>query len=1020
MRKIIFLSFALVLFLANSNAQDLTLKHVASYQTNTKDSAETVAYSKDTQRAYFTNSSGNSLTIIDVSTPSAPSLILTINLTPYGTEPTSVAVYGDKVAVTVLGETKQDNGKVLFFNLDGDFKEDVEVGALPDMITFNKNGTKLLVANEGEPSKDYSNDPEGTISIISFNDDPTLSPTVKTLSFEKYNDKKMSLLNKGIRIFGNNGASSVAQDLEPEFITITPDNTKAYVTCQENNAFVIINLIEDTILDIVPIGYKNHNLGTPSIQQYTINQLASNWPSLGAPVYDGGQPEIMLGGFSGLYFDKKESTKDSLVFFAVPDRGPNTSTVKKDKIEPNTLQNVRPFKLPNYQGRIVKFTLNKTTGNITLNKQILLNRKDGFTPITGKGNIPGYDEVPVTFADAETDFPNIDYTASNGETYHALDYDTHGGDFEGVLKDKDGNFWMCDEYRPSIYKFKEDGTLIERYVAKGTSKLGITKMPEGTYGKETLPEVYSKRAPNRGFEAIAYNEEKNTIYAFIQTPLYNPSKITKEKSDAIRILEINASNGIPIGEYVYLLERNRDAGHAVARVDKIGDAVYLGNKKFLLIERDSSKPDVEDAKKYIFEIDITYATNILNQDFSEKAFHDKQLEEMTADEIANENIVVAHKTKVLNLPSIGYKSSDKAEGIALLPNNEIAVLNDNDFGLAGAGITDKSVLGIISFAKNNGFDASDKDEEINITNHPTLGMLMPDGITSYRAKDGKNYIVSANEGDSRDYKGYSEEVRVKDLTLNPLYYSNAIELQKDENLGRLKTTTATGDYNNDGLTEQIYSYGARSFSIFDEYANLVYDSADTFGQQTAINEPDLFNQNNAEFDKRSDDKGVEPEAIEIATISNKTYAFIGLERQSSILVYDITDPKNVEFITYYKGQINSGDTAPEIIKHAIINENDYLLVGYEVSGSIGIINIETETLSAISNNVSKNTFKLYPNPVVNAQLHFNKKITANIYSIKGQLVTRFKNKSTITIKDLASGVYVIKTKNNGVKRFIKL
>jgi hypothetical protein len=82
----------------------------------------------------------------------------------------------------------------------------------------------------------------------------------------------------------------------------------------------------------------------------------------------------------------------------------------------------------------------------------------------------------------------------------------------------------------------------------------------------------------------------------------------------------------------------------------------------------------------------------------------KPLEELTADEILAKGIYPVHKTKVMNLPSVGYASSDKVEGLALLPNDEIAVINDNDFGLAGAGTTDNTVLGIISFGNNYGYN----------------------------------------------------------------------------------------------------------------------------------------------------------------------------------------------------------------------------------------------------------------------------------------------------------------------------
>ncbi|MEN3323497.1 esterase-like activity of phytase family protein [Mariniflexile soesokkakense] len=1015
MKKITLFASLLALSFTSLNSQN-TLQHLASYPTSVEGSAETVAYDVINQNAFFTNSASNSFTIVDISNPVVPTLVKNVDLSTYGAGPNSIAIHGNIVVVAVEASPKQNPGKVVFFDLNGDYVHEITAGALPDMLTFTPDGMKLLVANEGEPSDDYTNDPEGTISVVDLSNG-VVSASVTSINFNAYNDKKASLQNKGIRIFGNNGMATVSQDMEPEYITVIEDGTRAYVGCQENNALVVLNLTNNTIIDILPLGYKNHLLGTPTVTSYAINELVASWPTLGTPVYDGGQAPVLLGGFSGLFYDAANSTATNYVFYAIPDRGPNADAVSG--VTPASTKPLRPFKLPDYQGRIVKFTLNKTTGAVTLDDQILLTRKDGTTPITGKGNIPGYDEVPVTYTDAATAYVNSDYVDGASEVYHELPYDEYGGDFEGVLIDKDGNFWACDEYRPAVYKFQPNGTLIERYVPSGTSVLGTTPQVAGTYGAETLPAVYSKRWDNRGFEAIAYDEVNHIIYAFIQSPIDNPSSAAvRNKSDVIRILGINADTGAPVSEYVYLLERNKDAGYASSRVDKIGDAVYTGSGKFLVIERDSEGPTATYGKKYVFEVDINYATNILNTVLTGS----KELEELSADEIVAQSIFPVHKNKVVNLPTIGYQSSDKAEGIALLPNNEIAILNDNDFGLAGAGITDASVLGIISFANDYGFDASDKDNAVNITQHPTLGMFMPDAITSYKV-GGLNYIVTANEGDSRDYGGYSEETRVKNLTLNSAYYPNAAALQADADLGRLKTTLADGDYNNDGTFEQIYSYGARSFSIFDEYGNLVFDSADQFGQKIASEEPTLFNEDAGVKDGRSDDKGGEPEAVAIGTIDGKIYAFIGLERQSSILMYDITNPNDVEFITYYSGNRTSGDTAPEIIKFIPAanspNSKNMLLVGYEVSGSLGIIQID-ETVLSISEEVAKNDFKIYPNPVVEGILKFNKTISGTIYNVSGQEVKIFNNESFLNVSQFTSGIYIIKTKEHGVKRFMKL
>lgn len=240
------------------------------------------------------------------------------------------------------------------------------------------------------------------------------------------------------------------------------------------------------------------------------------------------------------------------------------------------------------------------------------------------------------------------------------------------------------------------------------------------------------------------------------------------------------------------------------------------------------------------------------------------------------------------------------------------------------------------------FDVSNKDDKINRANWPVQSFLQPDTIRSIEI-GGRDYLLTANEGDTRDWDGYSEEIRVKDLgsekkglapicesvvegVTNPDGSPMTIEdLQKEENLGRLTITKADGLNEDGSCYETIYGVGGRSFSIFDTDGKQVFDSADDFERITAEVLPKNFNSNNSEsnFDNRSDDKGPEPEAIEVGQIGEKTYAFIGMERIGGIFVYDITDPAKSEYVTYLNNRnfavqpednvAEAGDSGPESI-----------------------------------------------------------------------------------------------------------
>lgn len=135
-----------------------------------------------------------------------------------------------------------------------------------------------------------------------------------------------------------------------------------------------------------------------------------------------------------------------------------------------------------------------------------------------------------------------------------LEYDPFGADMEGIVINDDGTYWTVDEYRPAIYHFDVDGSLIDRFVPEGTAALaGET---EGTFGTETLPAEYSNRRRNRGFEAIALDTDEDILYSFIQTPLANPDRTASDDSSVIRMLGIDPETGEPVAEYVYLLETN--------------------------------------------------------------------------------------------------------------------------------------------------------------------------------------------------------------------------------------------------------------------------------------------------------------------------------------------------------------------------------------------------------------------------------------------------------------------------------
>lgn len=229
--------------------------------------AEISAYDSASSRVFTTSNSG--LQIIDLSDPSNPQLIETVTFA-FSNDVSSVAVYNGLVAVAVISPNRTDPGRVYLLNADGDILAVFTVGAVPDMVTFTPDGSKILVANEGEATLfadrapgSFGVNPEGSISVITLAADLALS-TVQTAGFTGFNNAAAALIAEGVRLFVNTPGfnnPTVAQDLEPEYIAVAPDGLTAWVTLQEANAIAVLDLAgaAPVVTDIIPLGLKSWN-----------------------------------------------------------------------------------------------------------------------------------------------------------------------------------------------------------------------------------------------------------------------------------------------------------------------------------------------------------------------------------------------------------------------------------------------------------------------------------------------------------------------------------------------------------------------------------------------------------------------------------------------------------------------------------------------------------------------------------------------------------------------------------------
>lgn len=269
-------------------AQEVSMELLGEYHTGLFDvgAAEISAYDPASKQLFFTNAENNSIVVLNLSNPENPTEVTTIDMSVYGDGVNSVAIYNGLVAVAVQADPKTDPGSVVFFKAaDVSHISTATAGALPDMVTFTHDGSKVIVANEGEPNDDYDVDPAGTISILDVSGFDVSAGTgtavVTTADFTSFDGQEATLRSEGVRIFGP--GASASQDFEPEYITVSSDDATAFVSLQENNALAIVDIASATVTDVIALGFKDHSQSENALDASNDDEAINitNWPVWG-------------------------------------------------------------------------------------------------------------------------------------------------------------------------------------------------------------------------------------------------------------------------------------------------------------------------------------------------------------------------------------------------------------------------------------------------------------------------------------------------------------------------------------------------------------------------------------------------------------------------------------------------------------------------------------------------------------------------------------------------------------------
>lgn len=372
------------------------------------------------------------------------------------------------------------------------------------------------------------------------------------------------------------------------------------------------------------------------IGTYTLPDLAiADVLNTAIPETVPGDRGILVGGVGSDLWRSAEDAADE--FWMITDRGPNGQIRVEDK-------NRRTFPIPEFTPLILHVKVEGDTINVL---EVIPVVDEGGVPVTGLSNLEGHDEKPWDYAAAVE-----------------LEYNQNGLDTEGLVRTAAGDFWIAEEYSPSIAKINAQGQVVKRFVPQGLVYDATTYEVV-----DTLPAILATRRGNRGFEGLALSPDGTTLYVAVQSPLRNPDADTGDASRSVRILAFDIETETVTGEYVYEFQPSTEFGGEEDPGEmKVSGVLALDADTLLILER-------TDPVAKIYSVELADATNILGSAWDDAATA-PSLEAQT--DLAAAGVTALPKTLVVDLDLIDGVP-DKIEGIALVDNETLAIINDNDF-----------------------------------------------------------------------------------------------------------------------------------------------------------------------------------------------------------------------------------------------------------------------------------------------------------------------------------------------------
>jgi len=381
---------------------------------------------------------------------------------------------------------------------------------------------------------------------------------------------------------------------------------------------------------------------------------------------------------------------------------------------------------------------------------------------------------------------------------------------------------------------------------------------------------------------------------------------------------------------------------------------------------------------------------------------------------------------------VAVSANSQTAYITLQENNAIAVLD-----LASKTITDLLPVGYSDHRQpGRGLDASDQTNEVLIANWPIKGMRQPDALATFEV-NGTAYLLTANEGDARDYSAFSEQVRLgtssttAPYVLDATVFPNASLLKNNNVLGRLNVTNKLGDTDGDGDFDEIYAYGGRSFSIYNAATGAeVHDSGNLLERLTATDANIPFNASNSFGEapvrkNRSDDKGPEPEGVATGRVGNNLYAFVSLERVGGVAVFNINNPASPVLEAYANNRSTAtgpADLGPEGIVFIAAADSPtgqpLLLLANEVSSTVAVYSLTPSVVTAARPGRAAAPLGVYPNPSQGGTVRLSRPVAGTLCDLTGRAVRRFGATDRLETSGLSAGVYVLRATDGATSKLV--